>query len=254
MKTLSLSLPHAAIAVTIAFIAAGLSACSYPSSTRMGMVTDEETGLMFGSAIEKNLITDASFYRNRKIKVRTRNTSGDEVFNLGRFSDDLNTAYATKGYEPTSAEDFGLLMDVNVMYSGQVQTNRASSYRLIGALLGATYGGETDRGLLTGTVTGAALGNIAGHFDTQDTYMVVAQVTFGVLKPYKETRKRITFSRSAKLKTIDDPNEDEKIINRGFKKTVSTQIAVYAGGRNLAQSEIAEEVRKRAVRIVADFI
>jgi len=254
MKNLSSNLSLTAGAIVLGLIAAGMSACTYPSSTRMGMVTDEETGLMFGSAIEKNLITDASFYSNRKIKVRTRNTSGDEVFNLERFTGDLNTAYTAKGYEPTGQDDFGLMMDINVMYSGQVQTNRASSYRLIGALMGATYGGETDRGLLTGTVTGAALGNVAGHFDTQDTYMIVAQVTFGVLKPYKETRKRITFSRSNKLKTIDNPNEDEKIINRGFKKTVSTQIAIYAGGRNLGQSEIAEEVRKRAVRIVADFI
>lgn len=231
-----------------------LSSCITPAKPRMGMVRDESSGLMYGSAIENNLVTDASFYKNRKIKVRTRNTSGDQAFNLNSFTDDLSTAYTAKGYEPTNQDDFGLIMDVNVMYSGQVQTNRARSYRVIGGLLGATYGGETQRGLLTGTVSGAAIGNIIGQFDTQDTYMVIAQVTFAVLKPFKETNKRITFSRGDKLENIDDPNDEEKVITRSIKETFNTQIAVYAGGRNLAQSEIIDEVRKRAVRIVADYI
>lgn len=230
------------------------SACSNSSDTRMGMVSDEKTGLMFGSAIEHNMVTDASFYANRKIKVRTRNTSGDEAFGLKSFTGELNSAYADKGYEPTAQDDFGLLMDVNVMYSGQVQTDHSASFALVGALMGSTYGGETDRGQLTGTISGAALGNIVGSYDTQDTYMIIARVTFGVVKPFKESKKRVTFSRSEKLANIDDPNEEEKIIQRGFKKRYTTQIAVYAGGRRLGQSEIAEEVRKRAVRIVADFI
>lgn len=225
-----------------------------PSKSRMGMVINEDTGVMYGSAIEHNMVTDASFYANRKIKVRTRNTSGDDVFALKAFTGDLNAAYADKGYEPTQHDDFGLLMDVNVMYSGQIQTNRASSLALVGALLGSTYGGDTERGVISGTVSGAALGHIAGHFDTQDTYMVVAKVTFAVVKPITKSQKRITFSRSQKLANIDDPSEDEKLVRRGFKETYTTQIAVYAGGRNLAQSEIAEEVRKRAARIVADFI
>lgn len=231
-----------------------LSACTGTSTSRMGMVKDAETGLMYGSAIEKNFVTDATFYANRKIKVRARNTSGDSSFGLNSFTRDLNDAYAQKGYEPTGEDDFGLMMDINVLYSGQTQTNRASAFTLVGALLGSTYGGETRRGQLVGTVAGAELGNIIGRFDTEDTYMVIAQVTFGVVKPFKQSQKRITFSRSEKIADIDEPDEDEKVIRRGFKKTYSTQFAVYAGGRNIDQAAIAEEVRKRAVRIVADFI
>lgn len=225
-----------------------------PMAPQQGMVIDEDTGLMYGSAIQHNMVTDATLYVNRKIKVRTRNTSGDEVFSLQTFADGLQSAYADKGYVPTSTDDFGLLMDVNVMYSGQVQTNQSASYSMIGALMGSTYGGQTDRGLITGTVSGAALGNIIGHYATQDTYMIIAQVTFAVLKPSTQSRRRITFSRSTKLKDIDDPNEEKKVMRRKFKNTFTTQIAVYAGGRNLKQSQIAEEVRKRAVRIVADFL
>lgn len=231
-----------------------LGACAGPMAPRQGMVVDEKTGLMYGSAIQRNIVTDATFYNNRKIKVRTRNTSGDEVFSLSSFTGNLRTAYAAKGYDPTNEDDFGLLIDVNVMYSGQVQINQAASFTMIGALLGSTYGGQTDRGVITGTLSGATLGNIVGHYATEDTYMVIARVTFAVLKPYKESTKRITFSRSKKLKNIDDPNEDDKVYRRGFKNTFTTEIAVYAGGRNLKQSQIVEEVRKRAVRIIADFI
>ncbi len=243
-----------AIWVSTVVMALGLGACTGPNQSRMGMVVDEETGLLFGSAVQKNIVTDATFYANRKLKVRTRNTSGDTAFGLGDFTQQLNTTYASKGYEPTLEDNFGLLVDVNVVYSGQVQTNSTQLYTWLGAAYGSTYGGDTQRGILTATTAGATLGNIIGRFNTNDTYMVVARVTFGIVKPLNESHKRITFSRSAKLKNIDDPNEDKKVIRGGFKKTYSTEVAIYAGGRNLKQSTIAEEVRKRAVRIVADII
>lgn len=239
---------------SIALIIAMAGACAPPSKSRMGMVIDEKTGIMYGSAIENSLVTDASFYKNRKIKIRTRNTSGDTAFNLASFTGNLDTAYAEKGYTPTSEEDFGLIMDVNVLYSGQIQRNLANEFGLIGALVGSKYGGQTDRGITLATISGAAIGNILGHYATEDTYIIVAQVTFAVVKPYKKSKKRVTFSRSEKLVDIDDPNEEEKIITRGLKKRYMTQITVYAGGRNLSQSTISDKVKARAVRIVADFI
>ena len=231
-----------------------LSSCIGATQSRMGMVVDDQTGIMYGSAIEKNIVVDPTFYTNRQIKVRTRNTSGDTAFNLSNFKNDLDTAYAAKGYAPTTQNDFGLMVDVNVMYSGQAQSNSAMRYAWLGGMLGSTYGGQTPRGFLAATAAGAELGHIIGSYNTQDTYMVIARVTFGVMKPYKSSHKRVTFSRSTKIRDIDDPNEDEKIYRNTFKETFTTEVAVYAGGRNLSQSEIVEEVRKRAVRIVADFI
>lgn len=233
-----------------------LTACDLaPNKPRLGMVVDEQSGLMFGSAIEDNLVTDATFYTDRTLKVRTRNTSGDRAFDLDGFTSDLKAAYQGKGYEPIQDGDpFGLMMDINVMYSGQIQNNQSMQFSIVGGLLGATYGGETDRGKIAATTSGAALGHIMGQYATEDTYMIVARVTFGVVKPYKISQKRVTFSRSEKLANIDDPNEDGKVYARGFKKTFSTQFTVFAGGRNLGQGEIAEQVRARAVRIAADFI
>jgi len=125
-----------------------ISACSVmPNQPRLGMVVDQKTGLMFGSAIENNLVTDATFYSNRTLKVRTRNTSGDSSFGLNDFKGDLRTAYSDKGYEPISdGEPFGLLININVMYSGQIQTNQPYTFSLPGALLTSTYSLDTASG------------------------------------------------------------------------------------------------------------
>jgi hypothetical protein len=126
------ALPFAGM-IAVAFLLAG---CAPP--TRLGMVKDPQTGLMFGSQIERNFVTDATFYKNRKIKVRIRNTSGDTAFVLRQFSKNLRAAYAANGYEPTADDDFGLLVDVNVRYSGQVQTNLAAEFAFLGGVAGAS--------------------------------------------------------------------------------------------------------------------
>lgn len=232
-----------------------VTAC-VPQRNRMNMVTDKETGLLYGSTIEQNLLTDATFYNNRKIKVRARNTSGDTAFNLREFTSQLEDSYRDKGYTPTTAEDFGLLVDVNVMYSGHIQTNLASEFGFLSAGIGQAYGtrGGRTMGPLVGAVAGAGLGTIIGANITEDTYIIVAQVSFGVVKKAKKSRKRITFSRSQKIKNIDDPDEDDKVYNRGFKKTHTTHLSVYAGGRNVEQLEITSGVKQRFARIIGDFI
>ena len=243
------------------FVVLMLSACAPRNidhlTTRPGMVIDPKTGLMFGSRIERTFVTDASFYVNRKIKVRTRNTSGDTAFGLRQFTDQLRAAYAASGYEPTAKDDFGLLIDVNVRYSGQIQTNLATEFAFLGVvgggLAGASISGN-NIGTAAGAAAGATLGAVLGSFITNDTYIIIADVTFGVIKKSKKSKKKITFSRSQKLKNIDDPDEEEKVIKTGFKRAHSTSVAVFAGGRNVTQSKIAGEVRQRIIRIVGDFI
>ena len=225
---------------------------------RGGMVKDPATGLQFESVVEKdtNIVTDASFYANKKIKVRTRNTSGDTAFDLRQFKDRLRSAYASNGYEPSNAGDFGLLIDVNVMYSGQIQRNLSNEFGFLGAagggVAGAAIGGDAI-GAAGGVLAGAVFGSIVGSYVTDDTYIIVLEVTFGVIKEIKGSKKTITFSRSPKY---NYEKEDEEINRnkRGFKKTYKSKIAVFAGGRNVPQSRIAEEVRQRIIRIVSDII
>jgi hypothetical protein len=250
--------PKLAKLAVVVLLAASLNSCGNVGqpTTRMGMVKDPKTGLMFGSVIENSLVTDSSFYKNNKLKVRVRNTSGDVNFGLRQFEGKLRQAYAGAGYEPTTASDFGLLIDVNVMYSGQAQSNLASEYGFIGAAAGgiAGYRSQANAGTAIGVVAGATLGSILGSFITDDTYIIVARISFGVIKESVESKKRVTFSQSAKLKNLEDPDEDDKVIKRGFKKQYSTQVAVFAGGRNVTPDEIAAQVRERMIRIFSEFI
>jgi hypothetical protein len=237
-------------------IALAIAGCAIQDN-RMGMVKNPDTGLMFGSVIERNLVTDPSFFRNTGIKVRTRNTSGDRAFDLSAFQETLVKAYERKGYARPDGGDFGLLMDVNVIYSGHIQRNMSAEYGLLAATAGAgaaLFKSESAFTVLGAQLAGAAFGAVAGNFVTEDTYIVVAEVTFAVLKEYRTSKKRITFSRSEKLKNVDDPDEDKEVFLRGFKKTFDTSIAVFAGGMNIRQNEISGQVKQRMVDIIGDFI
>lgn len=233
-----------------------LTGCANNPS-RMGMVKNNSTGLQFGSIVEKNIVTDASFFQNKKIKIRTRNTSGDTEFDLRSFTRRLKNIYASKGYLPTERNDFGLIIDVNVTYSGQVQSNLAKEYAFLGAAGGGLFGAATTSGNAIGTVAGvfagATLGNIIGSYVTDDTYIIISKVTFGEIKTKNIQKKSITFSRSPKTR-YDSDDQDAHNFQRGFKETHSTGVAVFAGGRNVNQSRIVGEVRERIVRIVGDII
>jgi hypothetical protein len=224
---------------------------------RMGMVKNPQTGLQYGSVVERNLVTDSSFYANKKIKIRIRNTSGDVAFDLGDFSRQLRAAYVANGYTPTQGDDFGLLIDVNVMYSGQMQTNLAKEFTFLGAagggLSGAAISNSDAIGTTGGVFAGAVFGNILGSYITDDTYVIVSRVTFAEIKDKAKSSKSISFSRSPKHRYEEEDRESQKS-TRGFKNTYSTGVSVFAGGRNVPQSHIAGEVKSRIIRIVSNII
>jgi hypothetical protein len=238
------------------FLIMSLAGCASPPS-RMGMVKTNSSGLQFGSVVEKNIVTDSSFFQNKKIKIRTRNTSGDTEFDLKGFTNRIKNIYASKGYLPTDRNDFGLIIDVNVMYSGQIQSNLAKEYSFLGAAGGGLFGAARTNGGAIGSVAGvfagAALGNIIGSYVTDDTYIIVSKVTFGEIRTKNAQKKSITFSRSPKTR-YDSEDQDTQKFQRGFKETHSTGVAVFAGGRNVNQARIVGEVRERIVRIVGDII
>jgi len=228
-----------------------LGGCASPS--RMGMVKDSATGLQFGSVIEKNIFIDSSQFQNRTIKVVIRNTSGDQLYQLGPFTGNLKQAFAGKGYTPTEADSFGIKVDLNVLYSGQIQRNMASQYGFLGAAAGGLAGHRSNSpGATTaGLVVGATLGSILGSYVTEDTYIVVAEVNIGVTDavPGNADKKTITFGSSPKMQ--------EEIIAKNFKpfrEVLRTKVSVFAGGTNISQQQIAEQVRQRLINIVIDAI
>lgn len=231
-----------------------LANCVGAPTTRLGMVKDNRTGLMIGSRISNSIVTDASLFENKRLKVRIRNTSGDAVFDLNGFQRQIENAFAELGYEPTSNDDFAILVNVNVRYSGQIQTNMETEYGFLGASAGgiAGYNSSNAAGTAAGVVAGATLGSIIGSFVTDDTYIIVTEVAVSQIKESKSKKpaKTITFSRSPEPYKEDD--DDEK--RRWLKNTSRAQVAVFAGGRNTAQSEISGAVRERIARIVGNII
>lgn len=238
-----------------------LVGCKGTLHNQLGLVKDESSGLMFGSRVERNIIVDSSFFRNKKIKIRTRNTSGDLAFDLSSFNRRIANDFVEKGYDPVSStsDDFGLLLDINVMYSGHIETSAVNEFAFLGAAVGAVRGAKSssDYGRVTGPVGGAALGAVIGANITEDTYIIVSRITFSEIKGgKKKTGKTITFSRSFDPKWDEEEREEkeERRSTRGVKKLYASGVAAYGGGANTSQSEIAKQVRERIVRILSNII
>jgi hypothetical protein len=115
-------------ATVILALAAALLIGGCASKSRLGMVTDPQTGLQYGSVVENNVVIDAAQFRSRKINVNTRNTSGNAALDMWTFAARLRDSYAGKGYQPTEADDFGIRVDLNVLRSSQIQSNYAAEY------------------------------------------------------------------------------------------------------------------------------
>ena len=229
-----------------------LASCAQQS--RYGMVVDPNTGLMIGSNVSRNMFLDSSQLGNKTIKVTVRNTSGDPNFDLYGFTEQLKRSYASKGFVPTDSDDFGMRLDVNVVANSQIQQSLASQYGLLGASAGGIGGQLIDgdgTGAGVGIVAGAALGSILGSYETDDTYIVVAQVRIGLTdRRVSRSEKTITFSRSG---ATEEERESDKVF-APFRYQSTNRVAVYAGGRNTPQSSIVSPVRQRMVRILGDII
>lgn len=222
------------------------------------MVADTETDLMYGSCVSNDFIVDPSLFGNKELKVRIRNTSGDEAFDLTCFHDVLEQAYADTGYKVTRSGKFGVYLDINVKYSGQIQDNYSREGRraggVAGALAGAYPGFEAGKnadmlmGGAVGAVVGATLGAVAGAFVTDDTYIIVADLALGTTTP-KERDDSTTL-----LFGVDRRKKRTRNNFRSFRSLKKVRLYVYAGGRMVGQQQIADGVRKRFVSILKDII
>ncbi len=231
-------------------VSAFLAACAQPS--RMGMSEDPSTGLLSGSAIERNIVLDASQLENRQVKVSLRNVSGDTAYDMRSLKGQLEDVLRGKGYKPTDGDDFGIKFDVNVLYSGHVSTNLAGEFGFLGGTAGALAGSQGNgsfRGAASGALVGATIGTIAGSYVRDETYIVVTEVTIAVADQYRgKTSKTITFSASPPMQ------EERRSSIKPFEAMLRTKVAVYAGGRNVSRDQISSGVKSRLARIISDAI
>lgn len=230
--------------------AAFLFGCAQPA--RYGMVEDPKTGLLWGSVIERNIVMDASQLENRTVKLNLRNVSGDSSYDLSIFRKHFLNTLRDKGYQPTEGDDFGVKLDVNVLYSGYIRNDLSSEYAFLGGAVGGVagyHGNNESRNMAAGIIAGATLGAIAGSYSRNDTYITVAEVTVAIADQYRgTTKKTVTFSASPPLQEV------QRSSIKPFEAMLRTKVAVYAGGRNIGQEQIANGVRDRLARIVADAI
>ena len=235
------------VILTVISILVATAACA-PQS-RMGMTVDRGTGLQFGSTIERNIVVDPAQFQNRRIKLRIRNTSGQTIFGIKRFRQQLLAAFSNTGYAVDVDDDFGILVDVNVMFTGQASKNLGTIFAFLGGAAGGLAVGSGNLATAGAIVGGATLGAVLGSYVTEDTYIVVSEVTIGVVDQRRGTTEEILVFGASKRKL-----ETRKKAFRGFARKAQTKIAVYAGGRSISPDRIAAEVNQRLVNIISDVI
>lgn len=227
-----------------------LSGCR--TSQRMGMVRDQQTGLLYGSMMNGNILMDPSQFDKPTIKLTIRNTSGDPAVNLKGMRATLERAYKEKGYEITKRGKFSIHLDINLRYSGQVTQDVADEVSFMGGLGGAYLGGRMGQSVdstVMGAASGAAIGAIAGQYATQDTYIMIADVGIGLVDKNAKKRKHIINFGDTQYKR----DEDETGFT-AYRVRETAQVAVYAGGDATSQSKIVRGVTLRFKRILQDVI
>jgi hypothetical protein len=239
----------------------GLAGCTGNTvANRLRMVPTGSDGVLIGSSIDRSWRVDASQFRNRSMKLRLRNTSGDAVFDPYGFRQSLAAAMEAKGYSVTDADDFGLMFDVNVIDSGRITEDRATQVALLGGAAGAAGGYELSRrgdlsgvgGTVLGGVAGATIGQILGSAMRNDTYIVVTQIFLGIMdREAQSTSRTIVFDRSRRPKEEED--EDDAYYEP-YRQALDARLAVYAGGSGVPQSRVVGPVRDRLLRILRDMV
>jgi len=227
----------------------GLIIKNVVGTSRMGMVVDRDTGLQIGSIVEKNFVVTPGQFKNNAVRIRLRNTSGTPNFGLRPFKEKIQNSLSESGYSVAAGDGYGILLDVNVMYVGQISKNLSREFAFLGGATGILAANSSSRKNMAAGLAGATLGAVAGSYVTEDTYIVVSEVTVAVIDSKRGRKtKKITFGVSKKKK-----KEEEKDFH-SFSRRESTKIAVFVGGRNLGAEQIRELVSERFANIIGNII
>lgn len=222
------------------------------------LVEDKKTGYSYGAMKSGEFIADPAMFRNSKLKLRIRNTTGDPSLDIYDFRKQLTESYGAVGYEVTDEDDFGILLDINVRYFGQATEMLPSEFTflgsatggLVGGMVGAKSGNPQDAmtGVAGGIIVGSALSEIIRNYATNETFIIISSITLGTVMPeHVEDEKTISFVTGRKIR-------EKKTNFKGFRSKSSVGLAVYAGGRMAGKGDIIDEVRDRHLRILKDII
>ncbi len=228
-----------------------LTACA--PSNRYNLVTDPDTGLQFGSRVSNTILLDSSLFEDNSLRLRLRNVSGDEAFNLRGMQTQLEDRYSEKGYAVSADRENAILVDIVVTHSGQITKSYESQFALAaagaGGIAGTQVGRDAALGAAGGVVAGTALGAIVGSYTRDNTYVITANVTIAIFGERTTSRnKSITFNDGESTK------KEKGNLVRPIKTRIGTRITVYAGGRNAYQRDIVDQVHTRFQSILSDVL
>ena len=227
---------------TIFLLAAviGIAGCS-SNASRMGMVREPSTGLQYGSVIEKSLFVDPQQFRDKTIKVTTRNTSGDSAFDLGSFTNELQGAYvATK--RPMSPS---VSRSTSTSIAGiSAVILRPSLHSWAGPSAGLADIAQAR--MRNGNWYSRGRSVQPRECRSEDTYIIVVEVASG-LPNSREIRR----SKNRCLGLV--PLQETEIVSSPFKRNADARRGLRRR-RNVGQAAVAGEVKRRLVRIISDVI
>lgn len=222
------------------------------------LVEDKMTGYSYGATKSGEFIADPAMFRNSKLKLRIRNTTGDPSLDIYDFRKQLAESYEAVGYEVTDEDDFGILLDINVHYFGQATEMLPVEFSFLGSATGGLVGGmvgaksgkpqDVMNGMAGGIIAGSALSEIIRNYATNETFIIISSITLGTVMPeHVEDQKTISFVTGKKIR-------QKKTNFKGFRSRSTVRLAVYAGGRMAGKGDIIDEVRDRHLRILKDII
>ncbi|HLO76841.1 MAG TPA: complement resistance protein TraT, partial [Magnetospirillum sp.] len=233
----------------VAGLAAALGACQ---RRNVGdMVVDSKTDRMYGMRSDNSVLVDPAMFPNKRLKLSLRNMSGDPVWDLDAIRERLYQGYVSKGYARSDGNDFGLKVDLNVIRSQQFDRDMITQFGFLGGNMGVVAGGVVGAGAGglsgaamgagVGMAAGAALGTLAGYFTNDNIYVVITEATFAVRRNAAKARRVVTFDGSPRVEEWDETGFGS------FNRVHRVLIANYGGGRNVTQTDIAQDIRERQV-------
>ncbi len=209
-----------------------------------------------GSAISGSFFADSSQFANSRVKLRIRDTSGDELLNIGRLKDQITSTLATGGYSE-SDEDFGILIDVNTVRLSSVANAGGSRNSGLGTIIGGVLGGEVARkggevtqtsGIILGAIAGTAIESILKTSGTDQTYVLVAEVNVGVRRLDESANATISIGKS-RFK-----QEQSDSVYEAFAMSDKLVVIAYGGGKGFSKAEVLGRIEARIARVIGGIL
>ena len=207
-----------------------------------------------GSVVSDSFFADASQFKNNLVKLRLRDTSGDDLFSVFRLQEKVTKGLKLAGYNITQNDDFGILIDVNVR-----RISRANIYKpntgtglLLGGVVGAEAARNTGSGIsaVSGMVVGAVAGNtleaVLKKSGAQQTLILNADVNIGINELNSSDSNEIIIGQS-KFKQTQD-----RSAYKAFSMTDGLEVVVYGGGANTQQ--VMSAIEDRLARILSGIL